>query len=125
MCEIFRQAALVLMKDVEVIFKAQHWRSRERTGCNDAGDNAAALLFSGKAPCHGIKADRVEPFFRVGVEIDCVASLHAFLGPLRGVADEMARIEQRNGSLGRLLVNVLGQPEIDNRTGRYPDTYFT
>ena len=95
-----------------MIFKAKHGRFRERSRCNDAGDDAGALFFRGKTSRDGIKAVRLEPFFRVGVELDRVAALHAVPWPLRGVVDEMARISPHTpfglGLSGRFAVGNAG-----------------
>ena len=119
--EVLRQAALVFVIDVEVIFEAQHRGVREGCWGDHACNDAAAFLLRGETPRHRIKPVRIEPLFGVGVYPDGVAALHALARPSRGVADEMAWIEQGDGPRGRLLLNVVKQPEIHNGTGGNAD----
>src|ERR1700677_1389002 len=113
------------MEDVKMIFKAKHWSIRKRVWCDNAGNNTAAFFFRGEAPRHGIKAVWIEPFFRLGVKLNCIAALYAVFRPLRGMPNEMAKIEPWYGSLSRPRPNVLLQSEIHDGASRYTDTVLT
>src|SRR5258706_13679756 len=85
-----------------MIFKS-YQRSRNLLRIVNAGDDAPSLFFRGEPFCQHINASWHEQLPRLPAADDRVRLSRTRLGPMHEAPVEVARVDQGNGSLFRLL----------------------
>ena len=114
--EVSVKSTPVGVEVVQVIFKANPFRVQV-LGIEQAGDQAAALLFGGKSFGEQIDAGPNEP----GTSFLVIQNGVGFAGirfwPMNGAAVEMARMQERHCPFFRLQTKEVFQPEVHHRPG--------